>query len=243
VRFDNRDVGLSSRITHGPAPDLAKALAGDHSTASYTIADMADDAAALIDAVGIAPAHVLGASMGGMVVQELAIRHPDKVRSLCSVMSTTGDAEVGQPSEAAMGALLSPPPTSREEAGARAVAAAKVVGSPAHPTDEAVIRARAEAAYERAYDPLGMARQLVGVLASPDRTEALASVAVPTLVIHGADDPLIDVSGGQATADAVPGAELLAIPGMGHDLPQALWTTIIDAAVANAAAAHTAKEG
>lgn len=243
VRFDNRDVGLSSRVTDGPAPDIAKATSGDHSSASYTIEDMADDAAGLIDALGLAPAHVLGASMGGMIVQSLAIRHPDKVASLCSVMSTTGRTSVGQASPEAMGALLSPPPSNREEAGARGVAVAKVIGSPAHPAEESVVRERAMAAYDRAYDPAGVARQLVGIMASPDRTAALASVTVPTLVIHGADDPLIGVSGAEATANAIPGAELLVLPGMGHDLPEALWGTIIDAAVANAASADTAKEG
>jgi pimeloyl-ACP methyl ester carboxylesterase len=243
VRFDNRDVGLSSRITDGPVPDLAKAMSGDHSSASYTIDDMADDAAGLIDELGLAPAHIMGASMGGMIVQALAIRHPDKVASLCSIMSTTGDRTVGQARGEAMGALLAPPPSNREEAGARGVAAAKVIGSPGYPADEDVVRERAMAAYDRAYDPMGVARQLVGIMASPDRTAALASVTCPTLVIHGADDPLIVVSGAEATANAVPGAELLVIPGMGHDLPQALWGTIIDAAVANAASANTAKEG
>lgn len=244
VRFDNRDVGLSSRITDGPAPDVMKAMAGDHSSASYTLADMADDAAGLIDALGLAPAHVLGASMGGMIVQELAIRHPDKVASLCSVMSTTGDPSVGQARPEAMAALLSPPPGNVDEAADRAAASSKVIGSPGYPADEAEVRAKAVAAYERAFDPVGVARQLVGIMASPERTEALGSVRVPTLVVHGADDPLIQLSGGEATAAAVPDATLLAIPGMGHDLPRALWDTIIDAAVANATTALTdAKEG
>lgn len=237
VRFDNRDVGLSSRIAGGPLPDVMKALAGDHSSASYTIADMADDAAALLDALGMAPAHVLGVSMGGMIVQSLAIRHPDRVRSLCSVMSTTGDPSVGAPRAEAIAALLSPPATDRDEAAARAVASSKVLGSPAHPTDEATVRARAMAAFDRSHDPTGVARQLVAILASADRTADLGAVTAPTLVIHGADDPLIDVSGGEATAKAVPGSELLVVPGMGHDLPEALWDTIIDAAAANAAKA------
>ncbi len=237
VRFDNRDVGLSSRITSGPAPDVMKAIGGDHSTASYTVGDMADDAAGLLDALGMAPAHVLGVSMGGMIVQSLAIRHPDKVRSLCSIMSTTGDPAVGAPKAEAIAALLAPPPANRDEAADRAVASTAVIGSPAHPFDEAVVRSRAIAAYDRSNDPVGVARQLVGIMASPDRTAELGSVTVPTLVIHGADDPLIDVSGGEATAKAIPGSDLLVIPGMGHDLPEALWTTIIDAAAANAAKA------
>ena len=237
VRYDNRDVGLSSRITDGPRPDVMKAFSGDHSTASYTIADMADDAAGLLDALGMAPAHVMGASMGGMIVQSLAIRHPEKVRSLCSIMSTTGDLSVGQASAEAIGALMAPPPANREEAGDRSLAATKVIGSPAYAQDDVAVRERGMAAYDRAHDPAGVARQLVGIAASPDRTADLASVSVPTLVIHGAEDPLIDVSGGKATAAAVPGAELLVIPGMGHDLPPQLWTQIIDAVVANAAKA------
>lgn len=237
IRYDNRDVGLSSRVTDGPTPDVMKALSGDHSTASYTIADMADDAAGLLDALAMAPAHVLGVSMGGMIVQSLAIRHPDKLRSLCSIMSTTGDQTVGQASAEAIGALIAPPPASREEAGDRTLVATKVIGSPDFPQDEAVVRERAMAAYDRSNDPRGVARQLVGIAASPDRTADLASVSVPTLVIHGAADPLIDVSGGEATAKAIPGAELLVIPGMGHDLPPQLWARIIDAAAANAAKA------
>ena len=237
VRYDNRDVGLSSRVTDGPTPDVMKALFGDHSTASYTIADMADDAAALLDALDMAPAHVLGVSMGGMIVQSLVTRHPDKIRSLCSVMSTTGDQSVGQASAEAIGALISPPPANRDEAGDRTLVATKVIGSPDFPQEEAVLRERAMAAFDRSNDPVGVARQLVGIAASPDRTADLASVTVPTLVIHGAVDPLIDVSGGEATAKAIPGAELLVIPGMGHDLPPQLWTQIIDAAAANAAKA------
>lgn len=237
VRFDNRDVGLSSRITDGPEPDVGKAISGDHSSASYTVGDMADDAAGLLDELGMVPAHVLGVSMGGMIVQELAIRHPDKVRSLCSVMSTTGDPAVGAPRPEAIGALLSPPPANRDEAADRAVSVTGVIGSPAHPALDAVVRERAMAAFDRSNDPVGVARQLVGIMASPDRTGPLASVTVPTLVLHGAEDPLIDVSGGEATAKAVPGAELLVVPGMGHDLPEPLWGTIIDAAVANAAKA------
>lgn len=237
VRYDNRDVGLSSKITGGPTPDLLGAFGGDHASASYTIADMADDAAGLLDALGMAPAHVMGASMGGMIVQSLAIRHPDKVRSLCSIMSTTGDRSVGQQSEAAIAALMAPPPSNREEAAEQSVAATKVTGSPAYPQDDAVVRERAMAAYDRCHDASGAARQLVAIVASPDRTADLASVSVPTLVIHGADDPLIDVSGGEATAKAIPGAELLVLPGVGHDLPQVLWDQIIGAAVANAAKA------
>ncbi|MDQ3384725.1 MAG: alpha/beta fold hydrolase [Actinomycetota bacterium] len=237
VRYDNRDVGLSSRITEGPTPDITKAFSGDHSSASYTIADMADDAAGLLDALELAPAHVMGVSMGGMIVQSLAIRHADKVRSLCSVMSTTGDLSVGQASPEAIGALMAPPPANREEAADRAVAGTKVIGSPGYPQDEGAVRQRAMASYDRSHDPAGYARQLVGIAASPDRTADLGSVEVPTLVIHGEVDPLIDVSGGRATAGAIPGAELVVIPDMGHDLPPQLWDQIIAAAVVNASKA------
>ena len=237
VRFDNRDVGLSTRITDGPVPDVMCSFAGDHSTASYTLADMAADAAGLLDVLGLAPAHVVGASMGGMIAQELAIGHPDKVRSLCSIMSTTGDRSVGQASAAAVGALMQPPATTPAEAAERSVTGSRIIGSPAYPQDEAHLRARGAAAFERANDPVGGARQLVAIQASPDRTEALRSVRVPTLVVHGEADPLVNVSGGEATAKAIPGAELLVIPGMGHDLPPALWDQIVGAIVANAAKA------
>ena len=234
IRFDNRDIGLSSRITDGPKPDVMAALGGDTSSASYTLDDMADDAAGLLDALGIESAHVVGASMGGMIAQLVAIRHPGKVRSLCSIMSTTGDREVGQPDAAAMGALLAPPPQNRDEAAERGLAAAKVIGSPGFPRDEDEIRRRSAAAYDRAHDPAGVARQLLAILASPDRTPALCSLDMPTLVIHGAADPLVNPSGGEATAKAVPGCELLIIEGMGHDLPEGAWPQIVGAIDENA---------
>ena len=232
IRFDNRDVGLSSK-TEGPDPDIGKAMSGDHSTALYTVDDMADDAAALLDALGIERAHIVGASMGGMIVQAFAIRHPEKTLSLCSIMSTTGNRDVGQPNPEAMGALLAPPPQNRDEAMERGVAAQKVIGSKTHPLDEQRVRERAALAYDRSFYPKGMARQLVGIMASPDRTDALGAVEAPTLVIHGEEDPLVTPTGGEATAKAVPGADLLMLPGMGHDLPEPLWPQIVDAIVAN----------
>jgi pimeloyl-ACP methyl ester carboxylesterase len=234
IRFDNRDVGLSSRITGGPTPDIAAAIGGDTSSASYLLDDMADDAAGLLEFLGIDSAHVVGASMGGMIAQLVACRHPQKVRSLCSIMSTTGDREVGQPSPEAMGALLAPPPQSAEEAAERGLAAAKVIGSPGFPRDEAEIRRRSAAAWERSHDPEGVARQLLAILASPDRTPVLCDVKVPALVIHGAADPLVNPSGGEATAKAIPGADLVMIEGMGHDLPEGAWPQIVDAIDANA---------
>lgn len=232
IRFDNRDTGLSSKIEGGPAPDVAKAMAGDHSTASYTLWDMADDAAGLLDHLGIAKAHIVGASMGGMIVQAMAIRHPDRVLSMCSIMSTTGNGQVGQARPEAMGALFSAPPASRQEAIELAVKTMTALCG-TFPLDAAATRERAALAYDRCFYPVGTARQLVGVIAAGDRTEALKQVAAPTLVIHGELDPLIDVSGGRATAEAIPGAELLVIPGMGHDIPADAQAQIVGAIVAN----------
>jgi len=234
IRFDNRDAGLSTKIEGGPAPDIAKAMAGDPSSASYTLWDMADDAAGLLDSLGIARAHIVGASMGGMIVQAIAIRHPDRVLSMTSIMSTTGDQEVGQSQPEAMAALLSPPPASREEAIDLMVRTMQVIGSPGYPADEAELRKRTGEAYDRSNYPAGMARQLVAIVASGDRTEELKNVSVPTLVIHGEDDPLVTLSGGQATARAVPGAKLLTVPGMGHDMPAQLRDRFVEASVENA---------
>jgi pimeloyl-ACP methyl ester carboxylesterase len=226
IRFDNRDVGLSTHLDGAPPPDLAAALAGDTSSASYTLADMAADTVGLLDALGIDSTHLVGASMGGMIAQTVAIEHPGRVRSLTSIMSTTGDRAVGAATREAVQVLLAPAARTREEAIERTVETMRVIGSPGYDRDEAWIRDRAGRAYDRAHDPHGVLRQLLAIAASPDRTPALARIRVPTLVIHGADDPLIDVSGGRATAAAIPGAELVVIEGMGHDLPRALWPRI-----------------
>lgn len=231
IRYDNRDVGLSTR-TEGPVPDLAAALGGDRSTATYRVEDMADDGAGLLDALGIPAAHIVGASMGGMIAQALAIRHPEKTLSLCSIMSTTGDVSVGQPNPDAMEALLAPPATTRDEAIASSIATGRIL-SPFH-FDEAKTAKRAGESYDRAFYPAGMARQLLAILASPDRTEALGDVTAPTLVIHGGPDPLVTVSGGEATAKAIPGADLLILEEMGHDLPEPLVPEIVAAIAANA---------
>lgn len=234
VLFDNRDVGLSTAFDDLGAPDTAAIMGGDPSTVPYLLSDMAEDAAGLLKELGIARAHVAGVSMGGMVAQQLTIDHPDVVASLCSIMSTTGDRTVGHPTPEAMAVLLRPPGTTREEILAGSVAASRAIGSPAYPVADDVLQEQAVAKYERSFRPQGTQRQYAAIIASPDRTAALAAVAVPTLVIHGEADPLINVSGGRATAAAVPGAELLVLPGMGHDLPKALWPQIIDAITANA---------
>ena len=171
--------------------------------------------------------------MGGMITQALVIRSPELFATACSVMSTTGDPSVGAPTGEALTALLRPVATSREEAIEASMEGSVVIGSPKYPTDESVLRERAAAAYDRSYCPEGTVRQLGAILASPDRTEGLRGVDMPFLVIHGEEDPLVTLSGGQATAAAVPGAKLITVPGMGHDLPKALWEELIDAIVAN----------
>ena len=232
IRYDNRDCGLSTKFDG--LPDIAALFTGtDLSSAAYRIEDMADDGAALLAALGIAKAHVVGASMGGMITQALVINHPELFLSACSIMSTTGDRAVGAPTGEAMTALLRPVATSREEAIQASVEASIVIGSPGYPTDVGILRQRAAAAYDRSYCPEGTVRQLGAILGSPDRTEGLHGVDMPFLVVHGEADPLVTPSGGDATAAAVPGSKLLTFPGMGHDLPEALWGTITDAIVAN----------
>jgi pimeloyl-ACP methyl ester carboxylesterase len=228
IRFDNRDIGLSTHLVDAPRADMMAAMTGDTSSASYTLSEMAADTAGLLDALELPSAHIVGVSMGGMIAQAVAIEHPERVASLTSIMSTTGDASVGQATQEALGALLSPPATTRQEAMDRTVAVFRVIGSPGYELDEDELRMRAGLSYDRSNDAEGVARQLLAIIASPDRTPGLRSLSTPTLVIHGADDPLVNVSGGRATAAAVPGAELVVIDGMGHDLPRALWPQITE---------------
>lgn len=232
IRFDNRDSGLSTKFEG--TPEITALFGGDTTSAPYLIEHMADDAAGLLTELGIAKAHVVGASLGGMITQALAVHHQDRFLSACSIMSTTGDRAVGAPTGEAISALLRPIATTREEAVEASVAGSKVIGSPAYPVDEQVLRTRAAAAYDRSYCPEGTARQLAAILASPDRTEGLRTVEIPFLVLHGEADPLVTLSGGQATAAAVPGAKLITYPGMGHDLPEILWDEIAEAIAANA---------
>jgi pimeloyl-ACP methyl ester carboxylesterase len=166
---------------------------------------------------------VVGASIGGMIAQTMAVEHPDRVRSLTSMMSTTGDLSVGQPDPEALASLAGPPVTTRQEAVDRMVVAVRDFGSPGFAPDEEGVRDRAGRSYDRGHDDDGIARQMAAALASGDRTERLRSISAPTLVVHGADDRMFDVSGGRATAAAIPGAELVVIDGLGHDLPPALW--------------------
>ncbi len=232
IRFDNRDAGRSTQID-APVPNLARVLAGRRVRAPYLLDDMAADAFGLLDHLGIERAHVVGASLGGMIAQSMAIARPERVLSLASIMSTTGNRRVGVPRPRALGVLLRPAPRTREAYIEYSVRIFRVIGSPGFETDEARLRDAATAAFDRGTHPAGTGRQLAAVMASGDRTARLRELGVPTLVIHGRDDPLIPFRAGVATARAVPGAELLPIAGMGHDLPRQVWPQVIDAVAVN----------
>jgi methylmalonyl-CoA mutase N-terminal domain/subunit len=229
IRFDNRDIGLSTHLDDAPPVDIAAVLSGDLSSAAYTISDMARDATGLLDALALDSAHIVGASMGGMIAQAMAIEYPHRVRSLTSIMSTTGNPAVGQPTPKATAALLAPRPPDREGTIERVVANYRVIGSPDFEFDEAALRERAARSYDRANDPAGVMRQMAAVPAGGDRTEELTTLRLPTLVIHGKQDPLATLSGGVATAEAIPNAELIVFDGMGHDLPRELWAQMTKA--------------
>jgi pimeloyl-ACP methyl ester carboxylesterase len=231
VRFDNRDIGLSSHMTDAGMPDLQQMFLNPRSVASYTLEDMADDTAGLLDGLGITAAHVVGASMGGMIAQTLAIRHPQRVLSLTSIMSTPSP-QIGPPTQEAAAVLLAPAAKDREAAVERAVATYRVIGSPGYPLDTDELRRSAGLAYDRAFDPAGVVRQLAAIQASGDRTEGLRGVTAPTVVLHGESDPLVQPDGGRATAAAVPGAKLVTYPGMGHNLPRELWPDVVAEIVA-----------
>jgi pimeloyl-ACP methyl ester carboxylesterase len=228
IRFDNRDIGLSTHLPDAGTPDIMAIFGGDLSSAAYPLTDLADDTVGLLDALGIDRVHLVGASMGGMIAQLVAVRAPGRVRSLTSIMSTTGEPGVGSPAEVALPVLLAPAVTERDAAVQRVVDTYRVIGSPGFEFDEVALRDRAALAFDRAHDPAGVARQLAAILTTHDRTADLATVAVPALVVHGSHDTLVDVSGGRATAAAIPGAELLVVDGMGHDLPREVWPEITD---------------
>jgi pimeloyl-ACP methyl ester carboxylesterase len=233
VRFDNRDVGLSTWLDDRPAPEvqelIARVRAGDAPAVPYLLSDMAADTAGLLDALELERAHVLGVSMGGMIAQTLALEHPERVASLISVMSTTGDPGLPPATPEAMEALLRPAPEQREAYVEHIVANWRLFGSPGFPFDEAFVRDRAARAFDRAFHPQGAQRQLAAILASGSRREALRGLDVPALVIHGDSDPLVPVEGGRDTAEAIPGAVLEIVEGMGHDLPRGAWPRIHDA--------------
>jgi pimeloyl-ACP methyl ester carboxylesterase len=213
IRFDNRDVGLSTKFTGADLP-------------AYRLTDMAGDAIAVLDAVGVERAHVLGLSMGGMIVQTLAIEHPERLRSLTSMMSTTGDPDVGQPSPEAWALLRSPAPSGRDGYIARQLDGSRTWGTPACFDADRIARNAGEA-YDRCFCPDGQLRQMAAIGASGSRTDALRSVRVPTLVLHGDADRLVDISGGRRTAEVIPGARFVVIEGLGHDYPPAYWDRIV----------------
>ncbi|WP_328817934.1 alpha/beta fold hydrolase [Nonomuraea cypriaca] len=219
VRFDNRDAGLSTHFHEAGVPTKG-------TPAPYVLDDLADDVAGLLDVLGWPAAHVVGASMGGMVAQTLAIHHPGRVLTLTSIMSTPGP-QVAPPAKEAAAVLMSRPAADREGVLAQALETWSTIGSPGYDLDRERITMLAGLAYDRCFDPAGTARQFAAIAASGDRTPLLAKLNVPTLVLHGEADRLIPVAGGRATAAAIPGARLVTYPGMGHDLPRALWPDIV----------------
>ena len=240
VRYDNRDVGRSTSFDSVPPPTPLELLTRRIRRPAYLLADMADDGVRLLDALGISEAHVVGASMGGMIAQTIAARHPDRVLSLVSIMSTTGNRWKGQPAPSVFPFFLRRPAPGREASIDRIVKLFRLVGSPGFPRDEAELREMLSASYDRGHDPAGPARQLAAIIASGDRTPDVRRIDAPTLVIHGTKDKMVRVSGGRATAKAIPGARLMLIDGMGHDLPRGAWPRIIDGIVENAGLARRA---
>ena len=238
IRFDNRDAGLSTKID-APVPNVMRAMAGLRIRAPYLLSDMADDTFGLLDHLGIERAHVAGVSLGGMIAQTMAIRRPERVLSLGSMLSTPGDRRVGTPKLRVWSVLMRRAPEDRDTYIDYFVRVFRMIGSPDYPVEEERMRERAAATYDRCHYPAGTARQLAAVLASGSRTAALRRLDVPTVVIHGKSDPLIPFRAGVATARAIPGAELVAFPGMGHDLPRELWPRFIDALTKNAERAAT----
>lgn len=244
IRFDNRDVGLSTKFEEAGVPDIVQTIEtlmqGETVNPAYTMEDMANDAVGLLDALGIEKAHICGMSMGGMIAQTIAINHPQRILSLISIYSHTGNPELPQPKPEAMKFLLTPPPEDREANIEHTLKLFRTISGSGFPLDEDWIRKVAGQAYDRAFYPQGVDRQFVAILTQKNRKPELGSVSVPTLVIHGADDPLVPVEGGKDTAEAVPGSELIIIDGMGHDLPHGgAWPQIIDAIVDHTQKAYT----
>jgi pimeloyl-ACP methyl ester carboxylesterase len=239
IRFDNRDIGLSTKVGRGRPNVLAGAVGLGSS--DYRLADMAADAVGLLDHLEVDAAHVVGASMGGMIAQTLAARHPDRTRSLVSIMSGPGGrTPATMPRMSVIGTLLAKPPSEREAYAAHVASLFGRIGSPAYEHDPERLRRRALLSYDRCFYPVGAARQLMAIMASGNRTAELRTITCPTLVIHGKSDKLLPSAGGKAVAKAIPGARLELIDGMGHDLPIELWPRFADLIVENAGRAVAA---
>ena len=234
IRFDNRDIGRSTLIKQAGVPSRIDMLTGRRASAAYLLRDMARDTVGLMDHLGIGAGHLVGASMGGMIAQQVAIEFPERSRSLVSIMSTTGSRWTGLPSFKAFAVLLGTPPVSRDAVIERAVKTFRVIGSPGFPFEEDMVRDYAGRSYDRGHSSAGIARQLHAVMASPDRTKALHRLDLPATVIHGDSDHLVRPAGGRATAKAIPGARLRMIEGMGHDLPRPLWPEFTEEIAATA---------
>ena len=234
VRFDNRDIGRSTILDRYPAPTLAQLVRRDPRAASYTLAEMGHDAVGLLDHLGVERAHLVGASMGGMIAQTVAARRPERVLSLASIMSSTGSRLVGQPAVRTYRRFLRPVSRDREAYIEQAADLFDWIGSPGFERDPVVFRDLLGRMYDRGHSSSSSGRQLAAILASGNRTSELGQITAPTLVIHGTHDRLVAPSGGRATARAIPGARLMMIEGMGHDLPRGVWPRILDAIVENA---------
>ena len=235
IKMDNRDIGLSQKFTEHGIPNFAQIIAdkaaGKAPAVPYTLSDMAADGAALLDHLGIDKAHICGFSMGGMIVQLMAIEHPDKVLSMTSVMSNSGNPDLPRATDAAMAALTKPRPDARQDREAfiaSRIETDHVIGSPAYPIPDAELRAQAEADLERSYHPTGFSRQYAAILATRDRRSELQKLTMPVSVIHGVDDPLVPVTGGRDTAANCPTAELFEIAGMGHNFPREVYAQVLD---------------
>jgi pimeloyl-ACP methyl ester carboxylesterase len=242
VRFDNRDIGRSTKI-HGRPPSPSELLRRRIDPVLYRLSDMAADAGGLLRELGLVPAHVVGASMGGMIAQTLAAERPDTVRSLVSIMSNTGNRWKGQPAFGIYRHLLRAAPTEREAYIDYTAQVFEAIGSQGLPQDHERVRDMVAQSYDRGHDPAGSGRQLGAIIASGDRTAELRRITAPTLVIHGTKDRMVALSGGKATAEAIPGARLMVVEGMGHDLPEAAWPQLIPAIADHAHAADLAPAG
>ncbi|KUG23472.1 carboxyl esterase, a/b hydrolase [hydrocarbon metagenome] len=238
IRFDNRDAGLSTKFEEAGIPDFPAAIKalmeGKPVQSAYSLGDMADDAVGLLDALGIEKAYICGASMGGMIAQVIAYRHPKHVLSLTSIMSTTGNPDLPQAKPETIAALLAPAPSERKAFIEHMMNIWRKIWSPGFPFEETRARTFMEKSYDRSYYPQGMARQNIALLANGDRRGSLSTITVPTLVIHGADDPLIPCEAGKDTAYVIPGSKLLIIDGMGHDMPKGVWAQMVEAISENA---------